>query len=102
MDGFTKIAKISEIKDGEIKKFIVNNEPVAVVNSEGVFFAVSDTCTHHQCSLSEGFVEGNLITCPCHGGQFEIKTGAVATPPPVEPVKSYEVKVANDDLWIKS
>ncbi|MBI3887945.1 non-heme iron oxygenase ferredoxin subunit [Candidatus Microgenomates bacterium] len=101
MADFVKITSASQIAEGQIKKFEVNGESVAIANLSGQFFALGDTCTHHQCSLSEGVVMGENIVCPCHGGQFDLKTGKAVAFPAVVDEKIYEVKVENDDIYIK-
>ncbi len=97
-----KVGKTADISDGGVKKFEVNGEAVAVVNLGGEFFAMNDICTHEQCSLSGGWVEEGKLTCPCHGSQFDVKTGAVDNPPATVPEKNYEVKVESGEIWIKA
>ena len=53
----------------------VGNDPVALINLDGEFFALHDLCTHEDASLSDGEVIGDEIECPMHGGAFEIRTG---------------------------
>ena len=42
--------------------------------------AFDDTCTHEECSLAEGELDGAVIVCPCHGSEFDVRTGDVLTP----------------------
>src|SRR5437588_7136751 len=53
---------------GELVAVEVNGTKVAVAVIDGVAYAVDDECTHRQCSLSDGDVEGGSVVCPCHGG----------------------------------
>ena len=53
---------------------------VAIANVDGVFYAFGDNCTHAQCSLAEGDLEGTSVFCPCHGSVFDVTTGAVLAP----------------------
>ena len=58
--------------------------------------------THEQCSLAEeGTLEGTVITCACHGAQFDAATGAVLAPPAVEPLQAYQVRVDGDDVVVE-
>jgi nitrite reductase/ring-hydroxylating ferredoxin subunit len=77
----------------------VGSDPVALINLDGSFFALSDICTHQDASLSDGEVIGDEIECPLHGGAFEIKTGMPANFPVVVPVKTYDVKVEGDVVY---
>jgi 3-phenylpropionate/trans-cinnamate dioxygenase ferredoxin subunit len=95
-------AKTSDIKPGELALFRVAGRRIAVANAGGRFFAIDDTCTHEQCSLAgEGMLEGTVVTCMCHGAQFDVTTGAVLAPPAPEPVKTYRLRVDNDDLILE-
>ena len=101
MDGFVKVAKVSEIPDGEIRGRKVGDVPVALINLGGEIFATSDICSHEQCELHGGYVEGTDIVCPCHGSQFDAKTGQVKNLPATEPLKIYQVKVENGEVFVK-
>jgi 3-phenylpropionate/trans-cinnamate dioxygenase ferredoxin subunit len=92
------VASADEIHPGDVKVVDVNGRPVAIANAGGIFYAFDDTCTHEQCSLGEGFLEGTVITCPCHLSQFDITTGRVVAPPAPRPVKTYPVRVVDGQL----
>lgn len=96
------IAKKADIKPGELGLFEVAGRRIAVANADGQFFAIDDTCTHEQCSLAEeGTLEGTVVTCGCHGAQFDVTTGAVLAPPAPEPVKAYRLRVDHEDLIVE-
>jgi 3-phenylpropionate/trans-cinnamate dioxygenase ferredoxin subunit len=96
------IARTTDIKPGELAAFDVEGVRIAVANADGRYFAIDDTCTHEQCSLAaEGTLEGTVVTCGCHGAQFDVTTGAVLAPPAPEPVKAYPLRVDNGSLVIE-
>jgi nitrite reductase/ring-hydroxylating ferredoxin subunit len=99
---FITIGKASTVKDGEIRAFTAGGEQIAVANSGGSFYAFSDVCTHQGCSLSEGELEGSTVTCPCHGSEFDVTTGAVLHGPAQEAVRAYRVRVDQDSLQIET
>jgi len=68
----------------------------AVFNIEGGFCATQAMCTHREGPLSEGSLDGTTVTCPLHGAQFNVWTGAVLRGPAEEPLKTYRVTVAGD------
>ncbi|MBV8289085.1 MAG: non-heme iron oxygenase ferredoxin subunit, partial [Hyphomicrobiales bacterium] len=70
-------------------------------NLGGEFFVTDDHCTHGPGSLSEGFVDGDVIECNFHGGQFNIRTGAVVAPPCMVPIKTYPTVVENGKIFIE-
>lgn len=94
------VAKVSDIPPGQVKQVEVEGEPVGVYNIDGNFYAVSDTCTHAQAYLSEGTVEGNVVTCPWHGAQFDIKTGKNLKMPAPAPLATYQIKIEGDEIKI--
>jgi uncharacterized protein YbjT (DUF2867 family)/nitrite reductase/ring-hydroxylating ferredoxin subunit len=65
----------------------------AVFNIEGGFCATQALCTHRQGPLSEGSLDGTTVTCPLHGAQFNVWTGAVLRGPATNPLKTYRVTV---------
>jgi nitrite reductase/ring-hydroxylating ferredoxin subunit len=74
---------------------------LAVYNLDGEFYVTDDTCTHGPGSLSEGYVEDDIVECNFHGGQFNIKTGEVAAPPCMVPIKTYPTTVENGKVVIE-
>jgi uncharacterized protein YbjT (DUF2867 family)/nitrite reductase/ring-hydroxylating ferredoxin subunit len=69
---------------------------IAVFGVAGGFCATQATCTHRAGPLSEGTVDDTTVTCPLHGSQFNIWTGAVLRGPAKEPLKTYGVIVDGD------
>ena len=65
----------------------------AVFTVAGGFFATQAKCTHRGGPLNEGKLEGSTVTCPWHGTQYNVCTGAVLRGPATEPVKTYRVVV---------
>ncbi len=97
---FVTVGKAADVPIGAMTVFNVAGTPVAVANVGGVFYAFDDTCTHEYCSLADGELEGTTVTCPCHQGQFDVRTGEVLEPPPPSPVKRYRVRIEGDSLQI--
>src|SRR5437899_1899009 len=76
-----KIAKTKDVPPGQAAAFAIEGQKVALFNVEGTYYAIGDTCTHRGGPLSEGDVQGTRVTCPWHGADFDLKTGAVLGPP---------------------
>jgi nitrite reductase/ring-hydroxylating ferredoxin subunit len=75
---------------------------LAVFNLDGEFYVTDDQCTHGPGLLSEGFVEGDVVECNFHNGQFNIKTGEVVSPPCMVPIKTYKTTVENGRVLIET
>ena len=94
--------KTSEIPPGKLHKVSINEKDVMIVNLDGSFFAVDDTCTHSGASLSEGTLEGQTVTCGWHGAQFDCKSGSLTKfPAKINNIKSYNVIVEADEVFLE-
>ncbi len=101
MANFIKAASITDVAIGSMKTLNISGKRIAIANVDGEFFAVDDTCSHEQCSLgTEGILDGSLITCGCHGAQFEVTTGKVLSLPAPTDIASYQVKVEGSDIYV--
>jgi nitrite reductase/ring-hydroxylating ferredoxin subunit len=69
-----------------------------VANAGGHLYAIDDTCTHMGCSLARGSLEGTIVTCACHGSQFDVTSGAVVRGPAQRPVRSLPLQLDGDEL----
>jgi 3-phenylpropionate/trans-cinnamate dioxygenase ferredoxin subunit len=102
MAELVKVAKLSDIKEGEVKSVMIGSEKVAIYRKGERIFATSDICTHADCIISENSnLEGDEVECTCHGSKFNIKTGEVTSPPATEPLKTYQVNVEGEDVFIE-
>ena len=97
---FVKVAAVGEIAPGRAKRIEVGEEAIAVFNVDGEYYAIGDTCSHEEASLSEGDVSGDCVECPLHGAEFDITTGKNLTLPAVSPVPSYPVKLEGDAILV--
>ena len=100
----TVVAKFSELESGTAHKVMVDGVPVAVVRIENEVFAIADTCSHADISLSLGMVwcETKQIECIKHGSAFNLITGQPDTFPATQPVAVYSAKVVNDEVIVES
>jgi 3-phenylpropionate/trans-cinnamate dioxygenase ferredoxin subunit len=100
----TVVAKFSELESGTAHKVMVDGVAVAVVRIEDEVFAIADTCSHADISLSLGMVwcETKQIECIKHGSAFNLVTGQPDTFPATQPVAVYSAKVVNDEVIVES
>ena len=97
-----RICAVADIKPGKAIRVKVGDLAIAVVRTKaGDVKAISDTCSHGEISLSEGFVDNETIECWAHGAKFSLETGAALTLPAFEPVPVYEVIIENDDIYLE-
>ncbi len=100
---FVKVATIRDIPPGHGKMVIAHGKPMALFNVEGQFYAINQICPHMGGPLSEGTLQGKVVTCPWHKWSYYVDTGL----PDHErghSVAAYEVKIEGEDIligWIR-
>ena len=99
----TRVCGAAEVLPGTARRVVVDGEEIAVVNADGVFYAVSDICSHEYYHLSDGEVDADTLSieCPKHGSTFDLRTGSPNTLPAILPVKTYGVRVVGNDVIVE-
>ena len=100
MSEFVRVARLSEIPPGSMKRVDAAGHAVTLANIDGHVYAFDDTCTHEESSLSEGTLFGEVVTCAKHGARFNVKTGRVLALPAVRSLVVYPVRVEGDDVLV--
>jgi nitrite reductase/ring-hydroxylating ferredoxin subunit len=95
-----ELCKADEVAAGTALRVETAGLTVAVFNVDGTFYVTDDACTHGPGSLSEGYIDGDVVECNFHNGQFDIKTGEVVSPPCMIPVKTYPASVEGGTVFI--
>ena len=94
-------ARLAELPEVGAVRVVLDGVPVAVVrDSSGEVFAIGDTCTHADVSLSEGDVEDGTVECWLHGSRFDLRTGKPTGLPAIRPVPVYPVQVDGDHVLV--
>ena len=97
-----RVCNAMDVVDNEMQVFDVEGTKVNIASAQGHLYAFDDTCTHKGCSLAKGKLDGTTVTCPCHGSQFDVTTGAVLHGPATRPVRSRRAQVEGEDLLVES
>lgn len=95
-----KLCEVADVPEGSALKVETGDFVVAVFNLNGEIYVTDDACTHGPGSLSEGFICDDIVECDFHHGAFNIKTGEVASPPCMIPLKTHAVSVTNGAVYI--
>jgi nitrite reductase/ring-hydroxylating ferredoxin subunit len=96
-----ELCNAADVTPGNALKVETGDLTLAVFNVDGEFYVTDDACTHGPGSLSEGYIESDVVECNFHNGQFNIKTGEVVSPPCMIPVKTYQTVVENGRVLIE-
>ncbi len=105
---YIRVADKAELPANKMILVVVGGKEVLLANLDGSYYAIANKCTHLGGSLSKGSLDGNIVTCPRHGAQFDVKTGQAITNAKIGFIKmsvkdgeSYPVKVEGTDIFVK-
>ena len=98
-----RLCSRDEVESGTVRRFDVGAHRIALVRIEDDFYALGDTCSHANVSLSEGDVypEDKEIECWKHGSTFSLVSGQPQSLPATKPVPVYEIGLDGDDVMVK-
>ena len=91
---------LSSLVPGKPQRIEKDGESICVARIGDEVFAIGDTCSHSEASLSEGDITDFKIECWLHGAEFDLRTGQAVTPPATAPVQKYSVTVDGDSVTI--
>ncbi|CAI4029839.1 Nitrite reductase (NAD(P)H) small subunit [Nitrospira tepida] len=100
MAEFVRVAGVSDVPMGSGRVFEVGDRSIAIFNVDGSFFATDNTCAHRGGPLGEGELEGEVVTCPWHSWEYNVRTGISLTTPSAS-VKTYDVQVDGEDVKVR-
>ncbi len=86
---------------GTMGQFYVGELEILVVNRDNRFLCLDGRCTHAGAPLAEGTLDGDVLTCPWHGSQFNITNGSVVRGPAQKPLRFYPSTVKDGNVFIE-
>jgi 3-phenylpropionate/trans-cinnamate dioxygenase ferredoxin subunit len=97
-----RLCSVDDVEPGTANRFVVGRHKIALVRVGDDFYAIGDTCSHADYSLSEGEIDPDALQIECwkHGSCFSLKTGEPDTLPATRPVPTYDVRVEGDDVFV--
>lgn len=98
-----RVASLSELEDGGLRRVEADGEGIVLARVGDRVFALCDTCSHAEASLSEGelYAEDLEIECPLHSSSFHLETGDPTEPPATKPVARYDVVIEGDEVSVE-
>ncbi|MGH7639713.1 MAG: Rieske (2Fe-2S) protein [Candidatus Dormibacteria bacterium] len=92
----------SALHRGEMRRLQLEGVPVCLAHTEtGGWWAIDDTCSHEDCSLSEGELLQEQVECPCHGSRFDLRSGEALCLPAVLPVATHPVSLRDGNVVVR-
>lgn len=101
MTDWYRACAFSELIEGEPLGLEIQGVLIGLYRIDGRCYATHDVCTHAYALLSGGFFEGEVVECPLHAARFNVVTGACLSGPAPERVATYDVKIENDDVFVR-
>ncbi len=97
---FAKVANVSDLAEGSCKAVSINGKKLVLYKVAGKYYATVDECNHRGGPLSQGTLQGEIITCPWHEGKFDVCTGIPAGGPVHKNIEIFPVRVQGNDIEI--
>jgi 3-phenylpropionate/trans-cinnamate dioxygenase ferredoxin subunit len=99
-----QVGLLNELEPGRVRQAgLPDGRPICLARTvDGQVFAVDDTCSHEDGTLSEGELIGDEIQCPMHYSRFDVRTGEPRSLPAFDPVQTFQVILGeNGELFVE-
>lgn len=100
--GWTAVGAEADLADGEVRSAEADGTPVLLARHDGRIYAIHDRCGHRGCMLSDGDLDGHVITCSCHGSQFDIRDGTLLRGPATVSQPALDTREADGQIEVRS
>jgi naphthalene 1,2-dioxygenase ferredoxin component len=97
---FAAAAAIADVPEGDLIGVAVDGREICLYKLGGTVYASQGLCTHGHAQLSGGYVEGDLVQCPMHGGTFDIRTGKAVGEPCTVDLQIFPVKIEGEKVLV--
>lgn len=97
---YIKVASLDDLSTRKLMRVQSGDSQICLAYVEGKVFAVDDMCSHEDASLSKGSLHGECVKCPLHGSRFDLNNGEALDEPAEDKIKTYAVKIEENDILI--
>jgi nitrite reductase/ring-hydroxylating ferredoxin subunit len=94
------VASEADIPDGQRKIVQVDSLSIGVFHHDGQWYAVRNSCIHRGGPVATGRLDGDILTCPWHGFQFNLRTAQCLADPKAE-LDRYVVSVIDGQVHLQ-
>jgi len=101
LGNWVKACAADKVPSGELYGFDHEDKKILLTNLDGKIFATDRICTHAEADLSTGILSEEGVRCPLHLSVFDLNTGKPQNPPAEESLKTYNIKIDNDEVYVK-
>jgi nitrite reductase/ring-hydroxylating ferredoxin subunit len=99
-DKWIAAANLEEVPPGSVKGIELEGRDLALSNVEGTIYCTENVCSHAYALLSDGWLEGTVLECPLHGGQFDVVTGNALCAPVTEALVVYRARTIDNRIEV--
>lgn len=96
-----KACNVDQVTDGQLYGFTHDDKKILLANLKGKIFATDLICTHAEADLSTGFLTEEGVRCPLHLSVFNLENGQPQNPPAEESLKTYNVKIDVNEIYVE-
>jgi nitrite reductase/ring-hydroxylating ferredoxin subunit/uncharacterized membrane protein len=100
-EDWTAVTAGVDLTDGQPHAADAADTPVLLVRQEGRVYAIHDRCSHRGCLLSDGDLDGHVITCSCHGSRFDIRDGTLLQGPATVSQPAFDVREVGERIEVR-
>ena len=93
-------ATLDQLPSGSVIGIELHGRDLALSNVDGSIHCIDNVCTHAYALLSDGWLEGTVLECPLHGGQFDVVTGKALCAPVIEDLVVYRTRTTDGQIEI--
>ena len=101
MGEWIHIADAGRVAEGDMMPVAARGKHLILFRTAGGYFATDRRCTHQQADLLRGYFDDDVIECPVHQGRFNVCTGAALSAPASTPLRTYPVKILDNEVYIQ-
>jgi len=96
-----KACNLEQVKDGDLFGLTINDKKILLANLKGKILATDLICTHANADLSTGFLSDEGVRCPLHLSVFNLENGEPQNLPAETPLKVYNVKIDDNEVYVE-
>jgi nitrite reductase/ring-hydroxylating ferredoxin subunit len=94
------VATLDQVPPGTVLGIEIGGLDLAVANVDGGIHCIDNVCTHAYALLSDGWLDGTVLECPLHGGQFDVVTGTALCAPVIENLVVYQTRTVDKQIEV--
>ena len=101
LGNWIKACSKDKLGNNDMFSFDYNEKHLLITNLNGTIYATDRICTHAEADLSSGFLSDEGVRCPLHLSVFNLKNGNPQNPPAEAALKTYNVKIDQNEIYVE-